>query len=376
LSKTKLDRSAGTTEIVDLIQRYGVDINRISRVTGQHKETVRFRYNSAIKQKGMKLEAAINEVAFGLRPVGAKVTLSSPYLPQAQRIWRLMYEFCYLRSADSSLTDDSHFLRWAVSSERVGEFKELVLELKDARIFEDVELYEFKWFRRTPMATQYYDFVHERWNFDWDSFQSVRTHEEPDSIERIRFDTIDLLLAIELQIDAGRSMMEINGLLKSRYQIEVNYKTLQYHYSSHLIKKGLVRDYVVGWQGAQARRHTAEPRRRMRQYVMVGFIARRLSGSERDILMDFTSKTPFTWAEAGGNDYLARCAFPVEMATDALEYMRDALGLLRGKAQYYLVDQRDSEIFPMNERLWDVAKSEWRFDKETILTDFKKRLTH
>jgi hypothetical protein len=169
-------------------------------------------------------------------------------------------------------------------------------------------------------------------------------------------------------------MMEINGLLKSRYQIEVNYKTLQYHYSSHLIKKGLVRHYVIGWQGAQLGRHMAESPRRMRRYVLVGFVARRLSGSERVILMDFMSKTPFTWAEAGGNDYLARCAFPIEMATEALEYMRDAIGLLRGKAQYYLVDQRSSEIFPMNERLWDVGKSQWRFDKESILEDFKRRL--
>jgi hypothetical protein len=62
------------------------------------------------------------------------------------------------------------------------------------------------------------------------------------------------------------------------------------------------------------------------------------------------------------------------MTMAALEFLRDTLRLMGGKAQYYLVDERNSELFPMNERLWDVEKDEWRFDKEAILAEFRRRI--
>jgi len=367
-------RADGVHRIVGLLQEYGVDINKISKVTGQHKETVRYRYNTALRQKGMTVEAAIDEGAFGLKPVGTMVSLTDEYLPRAKKLWRLLHELAYLRAQDASLTDGRYFLRWAVPEEKSREFRDFVLELEEHGIFEGTTFYDFSWARRLPMAARYYDFKQQRWDFDWKQSPEVGHPGPPKGVRKIEFDLVDLVLAIELLADAGRSMREINATIGVRHHLPLKYATLNYHYYRHLLGNGLMENYVVSWQGAQPGARPVEARLQMSRYIMVNFLARRLNQSEREMLMGRMTKTPFLWAEAGGNDYLARCAFPAEMSVKGLEFMRDSLRLLKGKTEYFVVDQRDAEGFTINDGLWDPEREEWRFDKDKQLEELEKRL--
>jgi hypothetical protein len=376
LSSRALTKTVGVLQIVDLLQEYGLDINKISRLTGQHKETVRYRYNSALRDNGMIVEAAIDESALGLKPIGTRVTLRESLIPLAPEFWNLLHEFAYLRSEDASLTDDSYFLRWAVPTEHVRHFRDFILKLEELGVLQETQFFDFGWFRRVPMAAQYYDFNTQRWKFDWKqatpSSPPIWKAPEPRRAERVQFDKADILLASELQADAGRSMVEIRSAIESKKEVVLKYKTLHYHYYAHVLKNRLVRRHVIGWHGALPGKRPGAARRQMNRYLIVSFLASRIDGFERDQLMNRMGRTPFLWAEAGGNDYLARCAFPNEMTPEALEYMRDTLRLLRGKTNYYLVDQKNSRIFTINDRLWDSTRREWRFDDQKALSALER----
>jgi hypothetical protein len=378
LNSKALAKTVGVLQIVDLLQEYGLDINRISKLTGQHRETVRYRYNSALRDNGMVVEAAVDDSALGLKPVGTRVSLPESLLSWAPEVWKLLHEFAYLRSEDASLTDDSYFLRWAVPVEYAKRFRDFILELEELGVFEGTQFFDFGWVRRVPMAAQYYDFNTQRWKFDWKqvtpSSPLIWKAPEPRRAERIPFDRTDILLASELQADAGRSMVEMRSAIVSKEELALNYKTLHYHYYAHVLKNKLVRGYVIGWQGAQPGQRATAARRRMSHYLIVSFLANRINGFERDQLMNRMARTPFLWAEAGGNDYLAKCAFPTEMTAEALEYMRDTLRLLRGRTNYHLVDQEHSAIFTINEKLWDSTRREWRFEEQKAVSAFKRTL--
>lgn len=371
----------GILQIVDLLQEHGVDINEISRLTGQHRETVRYRYNSVLRDRGMIVEAVIDEGAFGLKPLGTKVRLADAYLSRAQQVWRLLHELAYLRTEDASLTDDYFHLRWAVPSECASEFRDFLLELQDVGVFEDMKTYDFAWTRRLPMAAQHYDFGKQQWSFDWKtaSLPSLTPPtamlKEPTSVKKVRFDAVDLVLASELQQDAGRSMVDIQRKMGSEHDLVLNYKTLQYHYYSHLVRSKLLKNYVIGWQGVQPGMPAEEAQHRMSRYLMVALLARGVDSFERDQLMSRMVRTPFLWAEAGGKDYQAKCAFPIEMAAEGLEFMRDTLRLIRGKTEYYVMDRKNSALFTINEKLWDSARRKWRFDKDRALGEFKRKVT-
>jgi len=328
----------------------------------------------------MTVEAAIDEAAFGLKPLGTKVRLADTHYPRAQLVWRLLHELAYLRTEDASLTDDSYYLRWSVPSECVSEFGDFLLGLQEMGVFESVETYDFVWARRLPMAAQHYDFGEQSWSFDWrtpslpSSTPPMVMQKEPTSARKVRFVAVDLVLASELQADAGRSMVDIQRTMESEHNLTLNYKTLQYHYYSHLVRSKLLKSYVIGWQGVQPGLQAEEAQRQMSRYLMVALLARGVDAFEREQLMSRMVRTPFLWAEAGGKDYLAKCAFPIEMVTEALEYMRDTSRLVRGKTEFYIMDQKNSALFTINENLWDSAGRKWRFDGEKHLAEIKKRL--
>ena len=53
----------------------------------------------------------------------------------------------------------------------------------------------------------------------------------------------------ELGKDSDRSLTEIQAAIKKVNTIDINYKTLGWHYAHHVQGQHLIRDYSIAWHG-------------------------------------------------------------------------------------------------------------------------------
>jgi hypothetical protein len=359
-------------QIVDLINKYGVEINEISKRSGQFKETVRYRVKEKILNRGMAVQAVVDAGVIGLRRIAFKVTMGDAFAEYAPQIFVSMNQLCYVHIFQTALPEDFYLVHASVPIERVEEFKDLMLRLKDLGIFSSIRFYEFEWSRRVPMKAEYYDFNRGAWDFDWSSPKSS----EPDiTLSRSRggrpVDRIDLLILKELQIDASKNLVEIRDSIGRKDGYDINYKTLNWHYSHHVLASGLISGYSVRWLGTNYDETAEKPRQRQHKYMVVNLLVENVTEAERMLLIGKMNRLPFLWFEAAGKDYMAQCAFPLEMMTEAMEYLKDVMKPFDDRAEYFMEDQKNSVSFTVNHKLWNEETKKWRFEKADLLARFE-----
>src|SRR5208337_4625848 len=142
-----------------------------------------------------------------------------------------------------------------------------------------------------------------------------------------------------LQIDATRSLSEMRESIQANNEMEVNYKTLAWHWAKHVQEKRMVNGYVLRWMGTTYDSATERAKHRQHKYIMIPVFVRGVSDAERVALMAEMNKIPFLWCEAAGQDYHAQFAFPVEMVNDAFSFLKDALAGFGPRATYSVLDQ-------------------------------------
>lgn len=357
--------------ILELIGKYGPDINEISRQSGQFKETVRYRYKEKLLKKGMVIQASPDEAALGLCRLGAKVYLARNYASYARQIFWAMHELCYLSGFELALPRGYYLIQASVPIESKADFKSILLNLLDIGIFSSVELFEFDWFRRLPMRAEWYNFDTGRWDYDWQAPVHVEDRSLGVRSKTAMLDTTDLLILKELQIDASKTLSEIREALRSKNTFEIKYKTLSWHYRWHVLEHGMIKNYVVRWLGTKYDHAAGRAEQRVHRYVIISLLVRDVTEMERVGLMGQLSRTPFLWAEAAGKDYFAQCAFPIEMTTEGMEYLRQVMRRVRNKAEYHISDQKNAVSFSVNPRLWDDINKKWRCDRAEVIGRFQ-----
>jgi hypothetical protein len=356
-------------QVVNLITDMGPDLGLVARTAGVHKETVRYWYKKKILGKGMMVQAIPNEAALGLKPIAAKLRVASTFLPHTQAAFTAMSQLSFAATLELALQNEYYVLQASVPGRFVTEYESFIMQLKDMGVFESVELYEFDWSRRIPMHAEHYDFEASRWDYDWQNPSSVRRDEEdkPKPSAETKVDQTDLLILKELQLDASRSLIKINRAIEEKNNIELNYKTMEWHYRWHVIEGGLIDGYSIGWSGTNHDHPTGTVGHRRHRYMVVNVIVKEITDGEFLELREKVNRTPFLWSEMRGRDYLAQFAFPVEEIADAFEYLRDILRPFGEKASQCVVDQRATEVvLPYNG--WNDSEEEWRLEKDRMLS--------
>jgi hypothetical protein len=358
-------------KMVKLLMKVGPDIDLISRMTGTYKETLRYWYKEKIIGAGMVIQAVPNEVALGMRRIAVRVRVPELFLPHIQPMFWAMNDLSYATAFELAIPDDYFVLHASVPVEFTEAYRSFIRGLTEMGIFESADLYEFDWFRRIPMRADYYDFTERRWDYNWQDAVPIEQDEmRPVRSERGKLDMVDLLMLKEMQLDANRSLKEVNEAISTKHKLEVNYKTLAWHYQNHVTKPALISGYSVRWPGTKYNQEADKAEHRQHKYIVVNLVVRGVTPNETLELTGKMHQTPFLWSEMAGRDYLAQFAFPIESVMEALEYLRQAVHPFGQRATHYIVDQKNSVQFVLPYNLWSEANKSWTFDRDSTLSRF------
>jgi hypothetical protein len=97
-----------------------------------------------------------------------------------------------------------------------------------------------------------------------------------------------------------------------------------------------------------------------------------LTEGERMELVANVSRLPFVWLEAGGQNYFAQIAFPIETMTEALGFLKQIVSPIRQKAVWHFMDQANALRFTMMPTLYDIDTKNWRFSQAELLNRFDR----
>lgn len=362
------DTNSKIAMMVKLITKYGPEINRIARELRIHKETARYWYKEKLLKKGYTVQAVPNHEKLGLRRVIALAEFSAEFRLYADAILMAMSELCYLTSFAKTLPDDLYSIHANVPQEYVGDWIQFMQELGRRGLFDSIQVVPFEWARVVPMKSEIYDFENDSWQHDWASKPRL----EPGSLAfapsaRSKFDPIDLGVIKLLQLDPDTSLTEVGNKLR------VNYKTLTWHYRSHLVGNGLVKGYLVNWAGTRYDPKLGKAMHRRHRYMWLELLLTGLTETERMEIMAKVNQLPFVWFEAGGGqNYFAQIAFPTETITEALSFVKDVTSAVRQKVTWHFMDQANALRFTIVPGLYDIEMKKWKFDQGELLGRFDK----
>ena len=358
--------SVRTAQLVQLLTEIGPDIPEIARSLGQFKESVRYRYKEKILNKGFAVQASVDHERLGLKRMVVILGFAVEYEGYAQAILTAMSELCYVQSFAKSLPDGKFVVNISIPPEHVSSVSGLLNHLKERGMFEYLEALEFDWFRNPPMKAEFYDFDEGRWDFDFagqhaENLEAARYSPSTQT----RFDYVDLLIIRQLQKDANKSLKEIADELK------LNYKKLAWHHNSHVIGRSLLRGFTVGWMGTNYDFKVDRALNRKHRYLPGVILVRDVDELNLAYIRERINRLPFLWAEAGGKNYYAELAIPVDYLTESLLYVSDVFSKVKDRLRMIAEDQTNAISFTVAPSLFDGKTRKWVFNREEVTQKFE-----
>ncbi len=347
--------------MIQLLEEIGPNINEIARLSGQYKESVRYRYKEKILGKGFGLQARANHEGLGLKRVVILGDLGRQYRAVSAKFFTKMNETSYVVSYSRTVPDGRYFITASVPNQFVGNFSEFLSELRRHKILDPILVSTFDWFRNTPMRADFYDFDADKWEVDlsktedWahEARKYTSSGEQP-------FDYSDLLLIKELEVDATRPLMEIGT------KLQLGYKRVLRHYR-HLIQKRLIHGYRTVWLRTRYDPRLEVPLKSKHRYLGLNLLVTDVSKRQLPELMMSLNRIPFLWAEAGGPNYFANLAIPLDYTNEVFGYLREKLEPFRDRIHYFIGDFDDALYFTIPYQLYDQRRKRWSFDPERAL---------
>lgn len=358
-----------TGQLAKMITEIGPNISEIARRLGQFKESVRYRYKEKLLNKGFAVHVAPDYEKLGLRRVVMLMDFEDGYRDVAEMMLTILSAEGYVVSFERVLPDGRFIVHAAVPDELVETYREFFAGLKEKGYFRSFEYYTFHWFRNPPMKTELYDFDAGRWDFDWSTETKVDKQAAsylPSSREK--FDTTDLLILKQLQIDGNRSLAEMAE------KLNINYKTLTWHFRKHIEERKLIKGYTIRWMGTRYDRNAGKALNRKHSYVGVSVLFSDLDQAKRIEVISRLNQLPFLWSEAVGDRYEAQLSFPTESITEGLQFLGEVIGETKTTARYFIIDQRHSLAFSIIPELYDQTRQAWEFKQEILESRFENLL--
>jgi len=353
-------------EMVRLITQRGPKIDEIARDIGVYKETVRYWYNSLLKN-GFTIQASRNHEKLGMKRVVLVAELSESFREYADAILYSLGELAYIVGFSKTLPDGYYILNASVPTECLNSWSEFMGKLKTMGIFSTIDSIEMDWVRNVPMWADYFNFQTGTWEFDWNNKKANPIEVDVEPGQRVKYDATDLRILEQLQINADTPLVEICKKVGA-----ANYKTLAWHYKRHVSGRGLIRGYQLNWTGAKYDFVSEKPIHRKHRYMWVDLIANGVTDEVKFGLMDKLHQTPFMWLEAGGpGSFYSRMVFPTDDMPEALEFLEGAVSLARGKVRFFHMDQAHALYFTMPNRFYDEENQSWAFNGADLLTRFE-----
>jgi len=333
-------------KLVRAIQQVGPrNIALLSRMTGAHQETVRYKVKRQFKKLRLRIHAEADYRKLGLVPFWTDLRFSPRFGGSASQVFVALSHSAYLVYYGKLLPQGNFACLFAIPEGKKSQHAELLAHMKRARILESFTMSETVASRHNLMNPGFFDFRAGRWDVDWNQVRQNPGSEMSigGPVTPARIDLYDLLLVKEMQIEALQHVVSIAR------KVKVPSKTLEYHYRVHVLEEALISSYLVRWM------HDIESSVQLTRLTFRGL------GSSFRRVQRVVSKIPFLWAEDLLKDgsYIATLCIPVREANATLRYLNREVPDLYGKVEVSFVERQEAGLFTIP---YETFKDGWVYD--------------
>ncbi|MGH9917372.1 MAG: hypothetical protein ACRD6W_00655 [Nitrososphaerales archaeon] len=113
------------------LTRVGPSVHDIARDTGEHPESVRYRYLNYFLKKGFAIQAIPNYAKLGFRRLVLIAKFAPEFEPHSATILVAMSDLCYLHSFSRTIFDATWIIHVAVPAELTDECVSLYTQMRE-----------------------------------------------------------------------------------------------------------------------------------------------------------------------------------------------------------------------------------------------------
>ena len=326
------------------------NVAQISRMTGAHQETIRYKIKKRFGRLGFKFHAEVDFDKLGLSLHWATLHFTKPSYGMATQLLIALNRVGYLTYYAKLIPQGNYLALFALPQGTTDQYRGFLARLVDEGILEGFSLAPTLATRHKPMDPKFFDFRSGRWEIEWAKVteqppvplpSDKRPHPED-------FDPYDLLIIKELQKD---SLQHLTGIAR---KLKIHQKTLEYHYRTHVQKWKLVPSYRIRW--------VQDVTKRLIHSTATTWLTFR--GLDKAQLMEVqaaVSKIPFLWSEDVLTDgtYMAVMYTPLTDLLAVSSYINAAIPQLSSKMEMSFVKPADSYLFTVPHHMY--RDGEWKF---------------
>lgn len=340
------------------------NVAQISRMTGAHQETIRYKIKKRFERLGFKFHAEVDFDKLGLSLHWGSLDFARPYYDMAPRILKAMNEVGYLTYFGKLVPQGNYVTLFALPEGTTEQYRGFLSGLVAKGILRGFDLEQVAVSKHKAMDPRFFNFRSGRWEVEWDKVAGqppslLPTESEPKIVD---FDLYDLLVIKELQKNSLQHLTDIARKLK------LHQKTLEYHYRTHIQKWKLVPSYRIRWAQDLVKRP-------VHSTVIARLAFRGLGRQEFKEVQAAVSKIPFLWVEdlLRNGDYITMLYVPVADMVNMSSYINSAVPNLTSKLELSFVKPTEAFWFtiPYNMR----QNGEWRFNVKQMERTLQKAST-
>lgn len=327
------------------------NVAQISRMTGAHQETIRYKIKKRFGRLGFKFHAEVDFAKLGLGLHWGTLNFSKAYYNMAPQILRALNQVGYLTYFAKVVPQGNYTTLFALPENTAAQYEEFLSRLRDKGILSGFTLDGVVVSRHKVMDPRFFNFRSGRWEIEWDKVVSQTPvpllQGKKQSVEE--FDYYDLLVIKELQKD---SLQHLTGIAK---KLKVHQKTLEYHYRTHVQKWKLVPSYTIRW--------TQDTTKRLIHSVAGTLLTfHNLSRLELTEAQAAVSKIPFLWSEhlLQNGTYNALLYVPVTDIINVTSYINSTVPDLSSKVDVGFIKQADASSFTIPYNMYQ--NNRWKFE--------------
>ena len=337
------------------------NVAQISRMTGAHQETIRYKIKKRFGRLGFRFHAEVDYSKIGLNLHWAAMDFSKEYYPMAPQILRALNQVGYLTYFAKIVPQGNYVAIFALPDNTTDQYKEFLSGLARREILNAFTLDEILVNRHKAMDPLFFNFRSGRWEIEWENVTRQAPIPLPldNKPHAEDFDYYDLLVIKELQKD---SLQHLTSIAK---KLKVHQKTLEYHYRAHVQKWKLVPSYRIRWTQDTTRR----PIHSVAGTVLTFHDLSRIEFTE---VQAAVSKIPFLWSEdlLQGGEYIAYLYVPVTDLTNVTSYINSVVPNLSSKVDVGFVRPSDAALFTIPYNMYQ--RDRWKFDLRQMENALRK----
>jgi len=242
--RKKLDST--DIEILEALGVYGPrNIKSLAEKIGMPVQTVRDRVKRFKSHFSLYLQANIYHTNIGLKKAFVFAKANSGY--EDLLLECLKGEGYWLYLSACYAPPQSYYGIYGVPIDHTAEFEQFVREIEKLKVAESIKVFWSTSIQTINLTDKCFDHESGKWVFDWNKWiqeienqgtQLPYTLIESDFYPQ-KADKIDILILTQLEIDATIKLREIAKMLN------VSPQQVQYHFSGHVMEKGLIEGYAV-----------------------------------------------------------------------------------------------------------------------------------